>query len=664
MLTRNAILSVVMISVLSSSSQGFEYLFGTKWDNGTSPYTASEHGFSAPNGPQTPGRATWSIMPGGLELDSSASLLDPDHDPDDGPEFATEDILELDIPGFALADYEIMINQAIDTWASVSKFTNDGQVDDGEGDAGAGGAMGDTGVLRFGAWRLTNGALAHAFAPGTESSEGGNNIFGDVHIDPTRNWVDNPTDRARGNDPFDEAIPNGAATFDLFTVLLHEIGHALGLDHSDVEGSVMEPFYEGGRRVLNADDIAGIQALYGGPGAAHFSVAAGAEGIGPPGKAPNAVYTTGPAGGGFLPTTAVIFFSPMDATNTVATDPTGLGLTPADNVDGLSNATSGSHGAGGPVLLFSVDTAAEGVPGTDLHYHAMVSPPAAPHMGATPANPGGGDPGNESASDIYASTELGIAHFGYYPGPLSPVVANSGRNRLYADESVLGLQAPALNGAALGGPEDNMDGMELDGGSPSYFSLSMGSPTAASPALTVYDGGGVPVAYPMIIHMPGETRTPEDVFLGASAAIYAPGHSLGLVPGDDLDALVISDVTVTQFPVPGTIVFSPNSLLNPGIDQALFSLAPGSPSLMLGGFSPGDVFRTSFGGSFSLYASAESLGLLETDNIDAPRYRPRRATAARRRIGAGAGNAVARTAGHSAVRRHRRTLPATLSCPV
>ena len=49
---------------------------------------------------------------------------------------------------------------------------------------------------------------------------------------------------------------------DLYTVLLHEAGHALGLNHSRDPGSVMIVAI-GRPRGLGADDIAGIQALYG-----------------------------------------------------------------------------------------------------------------------------------------------------------------------------------------------------------------------------------------------------------------------------------------------------------------------------------------------------------------------------------------------------------------
>ncbi|MCL5746586.1 MAG: matrixin family metalloprotease, partial [Acidobacteria bacterium] len=54
----------------------------------------------------------------------------------------------------------------------------------------------------------------------------------------------------------------GGSPVDLFTVALHEAGHALGLAHSDKPGSVMYPYYRQAAG-LTADDIAGIRALYG-----------------------------------------------------------------------------------------------------------------------------------------------------------------------------------------------------------------------------------------------------------------------------------------------------------------------------------------------------------------------------------------------------------------
>jgi Matrixin len=88
-----------------------------------------------------------------------------------------------------------------------------------------------------------SGVLAHAFYP----PPNGGALAGDVHFDEAETWTVNTP-------------PTG---IDLVTVAAHEIGHALGLAHSNVIGALMYAFYGGAHRNLESDDVAGIQSIYG-----------------------------------------------------------------------------------------------------------------------------------------------------------------------------------------------------------------------------------------------------------------------------------------------------------------------------------------------------------------------------------------------------------------
>ena len=66
---------------------------------------------------------------------------------------------------------------------------------------------------------------------------------------------------------FDDTGQCAGASFDLQAVTAHEMGHMLGIDHSQIDSATMAPIALGGecdKRTLTADDIAAFCTIYGG----------------------------------------------------------------------------------------------------------------------------------------------------------------------------------------------------------------------------------------------------------------------------------------------------------------------------------------------------------------------------------------------------------------
>jgi hypothetical protein len=113
---------------------------------------------------------------------------------------------------------------------------------------------------------------------------------------------------------------------------------------------------------------------------------------------------------------------------------------------------------------------------------------------------------------------------------------------------------------------------------------------------------------PSLPTLPGSSNSGADIFMDfepnapGGEMIYTGPFPLGLTLEDDIDALIVFENGDRQF--------------TPGVDQVIFSLAPGSPTLFAAGLSPGDLLSSEGLGGFVLYCPAAQLGLTFDDNLD------------------------------------------------
>ena len=133
------------------------------------------------------------------------------------------------------------VRRALACWAAVTPLTFNEVSDDGSPIGSSGPVHGNPkfGDIRIGGITLAGNNLANTYYPYSTTTRGG-----DMTV----------------NTRYQFKI---GANYDLFSVVLHESGHALGLGHSAVSGAVMWRYITGVYTGLTADDIAGIQAIYG-----------------------------------------------------------------------------------------------------------------------------------------------------------------------------------------------------------------------------------------------------------------------------------------------------------------------------------------------------------------------------------------------------------------
>lgn len=182
-------------------------------------------------GPTTPGKwgpaamgtgatVTWSLMPSGVAMDSGTSVA---------------------LASFMPAGFKAQIEAAFAAWSAVANITFVEVADSGH----AFNVAGASGDIRIGGHVFDgpSGVLAHGYYP----PGNGVTAAGDIHFDTAELWK----------------IGFGGPGFDIFTVAAHEIGHAIGLDHTAVPSSLMNPYYTESLVGPQADDIAGARFIYG-----------------------------------------------------------------------------------------------------------------------------------------------------------------------------------------------------------------------------------------------------------------------------------------------------------------------------------------------------------------------------------------------------------------
>jgi hypothetical protein len=212
---------------------------------------------------------TWSFMTPGV------GLGDPAPDEWSGTNSlgagTTPDIRQRidDVSG--TGTFDAAVRRAFATWSGAANLVFV-EVPDAGGDFGTVTAP----DIRIGAFSFAPGDLAGGagFGPPGNDLLFPDALAGDIALNELNNFSVDP-----GNEG--DALqtgPFGTYLNDIEGLLLHEIGHTLGLAHSDVTDGVMCGFifpgdvFDGSscdfthvNRQLHADDISGIQAIYGAP---------------------------------------------------------------------------------------------------------------------------------------------------------------------------------------------------------------------------------------------------------------------------------------------------------------------------------------------------------------------------------------------------------------
>jgi hypothetical protein len=174
---------------------------------------------------------TWSLMP--TNLNSGGPAFNFFHADGGGI---------LNLSEFMEGQWKAEIERAFAAWSDVANITFTEVDDDGAAlnAATTGGDIRIGGAVFDGPGNL----IGHAHFPDCSACV---SLGSDIHFDIAEDWT----------------IGHAGPGFDIFTVAAHEIGHAIGLDHSEQNDALMFGVYSEAFVGLQADDILGAQSIYG-----------------------------------------------------------------------------------------------------------------------------------------------------------------------------------------------------------------------------------------------------------------------------------------------------------------------------------------------------------------------------------------------------------------
>jgi hypothetical protein len=171
-------------------------------------------------------RITYSFMPDGTNIGGVPSNL-----------FQTLNAVT------STANWQLQFEKAAAVWEQVANVNLALVPDDGAPVGSGGYQQGDPGMgdIRFGAISQSGSVLSMALLP---PSYNGGSDSGDIILNSSQPW-------------------HVGSNYDLETVAIHEIGHVLGMGHSQIASADMYAYYQYVKQTLSSDDVAGIQSIWG-----------------------------------------------------------------------------------------------------------------------------------------------------------------------------------------------------------------------------------------------------------------------------------------------------------------------------------------------------------------------------------------------------------------